>query len=76
MPRQLVPVDQALPAQNTLPREWLTLPSFAAVHCEIGGLVGFQACLLHSRAIYFYPFRVAAFSYIHLCVGGGFMLRE
>lgn len=69
VPRQLVLVDPSPSHLNTPPREWLTLPGFTAVHCEIGGFIGFKACLLYSRAIYLHPLRMAAFSHIHLWAG-------
>lgn len=77
VPRQLVLADPSPshPEHGPTPREWLTLSGFTAVHCEIGGFVGFKACLLYSGAIYLHPLRMAAFSHIHLWAGG-FRLRE
>lgn len=66
--RQLVPVDPSPFHPEHAPKELHTLPSFTAVHCEIGGFIGLKACLLHSGAINFYPLRMAAFSHIHLWV--------
>jgi hypothetical protein len=45
------------------------LPCLTAVHCEIGGLIGLEACLLHARAIHLHPLRVTALSHVHLWAG-------
>lgn len=46
-----------------------TLPCLAAVHSEVGGLVGFEARLLHARAIHLHTLGVTALSHIYLWEG-------